>query len=62
MKVIQTKKIWIDNSITDRSQTVIEGLSTRLKKPLGKGRRFIMLHIGSEHGFIDGGLLIAFRK
>ena len=29
-----------------------------LKNPSGKGKRLIILHIGSDNGFLDGGLLI----
>jgi hypothetical protein len=31
---------------------------TRLKDPCGKGKRRIILHIGSDEGFVDGGLLL----
>jgi hypothetical protein len=36
----------------------LSGLSTGLKEPTGKGRRFIIAHIGSNSGFVDSGLLI----
>lgn len=35
-----------------------QGLSAELKNPSGKGKRFIIVHIGSEDGFVDGGLLL----
>lgn len=34
----------------------MEGFSTGLKSPSGKGRRLIITHIGSDTGFLDGGL------
>jgi hypothetical protein len=33
-----------------------------MKNPSGKGKRLIMLHIGSEMGFVDGGLLLFWVK
>jgi transposase len=35
-----------------------QGLFTGLKSPSGKGKRLIILHIGSEDGFVDDGLLL----
>jgi hypothetical protein len=35
-----------------------KGFSTGLKDPCGKGKRLIILHIGSDEGFVDGGLLL----
>ena len=51
------QKIWQDNNIQNSRQVFIEGLSTGLKIPAGKGRRLIMTHVGSESGFVNGGLL-----
>ena len=51
------QKIWQDNNIQSSRQAFIEGLSTGLKIPAGKGRRLIITHIGSESGFVNGGLL-----
>jgi transposase len=51
-------KIWVDESIKSARQAFIEGFSTGLKDPCGKGKRLIILHIGSDEGFVDGGLLI----
>jgi transposase len=50
-------KIWQDKNITSSRQAFIEGLSTGLKTPSGKGRRLIITHIGSSDGFVKGGLL-----
>lgn len=51
------EKVWVDNSIKNRRQAFIEGFTTGLKNPSGKGKRLIILHVGSELGFVDGGLL-----
>lgn len=51
------KKIWQDKSIQTSRQAFIEGLSTGLKTPIGKGRRLIITHIGCNQGFVEGGLL-----
>lgn len=51
-------KVWQDLSVTSSRQAFLEGLSTGLKAPSGKGRRLIVTHIGSDTGFLDGGLLL----
>lgn len=56
------KKFWQDGNITNARQAFNEGLSTGLKPPSGKGRRLIITHIGSESGFVDGGLLTFVSK
>ncbi|XP_072400478.1 uncharacterized protein [Diabrotica undecimpunctata] len=50
-------KVWHDLNITSSRQAFVDGLSTGLKAPSGKGRRLIITHIGSESGFLPGGLL-----
>lgn len=52
------EKVWVDNSITSKRKAFIDGLTTGLKNPSGKGRRLIILHIGSENGFIEECLLV----
>ncbi|XP_050504984.1 uncharacterized protein LOC126883468 [Diabrotica virgifera virgifera] len=52
------EKVWVDTDIKNRRQAFIEGLSTGLKNPSGKGKRLIVLHIGSELGFVNEGLLL----
>lgn len=49
-------KIWQDLNIKNSRQAFFEGFSTGLKSPSGKGRRLIITHIGSDSGFLDGGL------
>ncbi|KAJ8912219.1 hypothetical protein NQ315_009043 [Exocentrus adspersus] len=50
--------IWQDTTIRSKRQAFIEGLSTGLKNPSGKGSRLIILHIGSDSGFVDDCLLV----
>lgn len=52
------KKMWQDKNITSSRQAFLEGLSTGIKPPSGKGSRLIITHIGNEQGFVEGGLLI----
>ncbi|KAJ8912064.1 hypothetical protein NQ315_016753 [Exocentrus adspersus] len=52
------EKVWVDNSITSRRDAFIQGLSTGLKNPSGKGKRLIVLHAGSENGFVNDALLL----
>nr|CAI5867612.1 unnamed protein product [Callosobruchus analis] len=51
-------KVLQDKRITNARQAYIEGLSTGLNAPTGKGRRLIITHIGGDKGFVDGGLLV----
>ena len=57
-----TSQIWIDPEVKSKKQAFLSGLSTGLKTPSGKGRRLIVLHIGSEDGFLEGGLLLFLSK
>lgn len=49
-------KVWKDTSVKSSKQAFLSGLSTGLKSPSGKGKRLIITHIGSDSGFVDGGL------
>lgn len=51
-------KVWQDPQVLSSRQAFLEGLTTGLKGPSGKGRRLIISHIGSEEGFVEGGLLL----
>lgn len=51
-------KTWVDTKIQSSRQAFLDGLTTGLKGPTGKGRRLIISHIGSEKGFVEGGLLM----
>lgn len=52
------KKVWTDTSVLTARQAFIDGLSTGLKNPSGKGKRLIITHIGSDEGFVEDGLLL----
>ncbi|CAH1971032.1 unnamed protein product [Acanthoscelides obtectus] len=47
------KKTWIDKNVVRNRQASIEGLSTGLRGPSGKGQRLIVTHIGSDSGFLE---------
>lgn len=51
-------KGWLDKTIKNKRHAFQEGLSTGPKVPTGKGKRLIVLHIGSDKGFVEGGLLL----
>lgn len=50
-------KIWVDKSVSTARMASSAGLSTGAVNPTGKGKRLIVCHIGSEDGFVHGGLL-----
>ena len=51
-------KVWQDKNITSSLNALLEGLSTGIKAPSGKGRRIIIAHIGSSDGFVERGLVM----
>lgn len=53
-----SNKTWVDNTIQSARDAFLKGLSTGAANPSGKGKRLIVLHIGSEEGFVPGGLLL----
>jgi hypothetical protein len=52
-----TDKVWVDKSVLSEHDAFNKGLTTGAKNPTGKDKRLIILHIGSEKGFLEGGLL-----
>ncbi|CAI6368334.1 unnamed protein product [Macrosiphum euphorbiae] len=50
-------KVWMDKTIKSHRDAFLKGLSTGPKNPTGKGKRLIVVHIGSAEGFVEGGLL-----
>ncbi|MVN25615.1 hypothetical protein GO639_10710 [Staphylococcus aureus] len=50
-------KIWTAKNISSSRQAFMEGWSTGISPPSGKGSRLIVSHIGSEKGFAKHGLL-----
>lgn len=51
-------KTWLDTTVKNKRQAFLDGLSTGPKAPTGKGKRLIVLHIGSDKGFVEDGLLV----
>ena len=49
-------RVWQDLEIKNSRQAFLDGFSTGLKVPSGKGRRLIITHIGSDSRFLDCGL------
>lgn len=45
-------KSWTDTTITSKRQAFLDGLSIGLPVPTSKGKRLIIVHIGSEEGFV----------
>lgn len=52
-----TSKTWVDTAVRSHQDAFLKGLSAGTVNPSGKGKRLIVLHIGSEDGFLPGGLL-----
>lgn len=50
-------KSWYDRTVKSPRDAFLKGLTTGQKEPSGKGKRLIVLHIGSADGFVPGGLL-----
>ncbi|CAI6348634.1 unnamed protein product [Macrosiphum euphorbiae] len=52
-----TSKTWVDGIIKSHLDTFLKGLSIGAVNTSGKWKRLIVLDIGSEDGFLPGGLL-----
>ncbi|XP_046145249.1 uncharacterized protein LOC123988607 [Osmia bicornis bicornis] len=50
-------KVWRDFNVVSVQDARRQGLSTGAPAPTGRGKRLIVLHIGSADGFLPGGLL-----
>ncbi|KAE9522521.1 hypothetical protein AGLY_017086 [Aphis glycines] len=50
-------KVWLDKTVTSHRDAFVKGLSTGPKNPTVKGKRLIVVHIGSSEDFVEGGLL-----
>jgi len=55
-------RVWMDKTIQSKQDAFNKGLTASPKNPTGKGQRLIVLHIGSEMGFLEGGLLCFVSK
>ena len=51
------QRVWVDNTIASSSNARERGLTIGPPTPTAKGKRLIVLHIGSEDGFVENGLL-----
>lgn len=51
-------KIWIDTTIQSAKDAFLRGLTVGTRNPSGNGPRLIILHIGSDDGFLEDGALI----
>jgi len=55
-------RVWVDITIQSKQDAFNKGLTTGPKNPTCKGQRLIVLHIGSDMGFLEGGLLCFVSK
>ncbi|XP_015370672.1 PREDICTED: uncharacterized protein LOC107166498 [Diuraphis noxia] len=55
-------RVWVDTTIQSKQDAFNKGLTTGPKNLTGKGQRLIVLHIGSDMGFLEGGLLCFVSK
>ncbi|XP_060855619.1 uncharacterized protein LOC132933335 [Metopolophium dirhodum] len=52
-----SSRVWVDQTIQSHRDAFLRGLTTGSRNPTGKGKRLIVVHIGSAEGFVAGGLL-----
>lgn len=55
-------KIWKDKTINTPKDAFLAGLTTGLKEPTERGPRFVIVHAGSERGFVKNGQLVFLAK
>ena len=51
-----TSKSWVDTTVKSTRDAFLRGLTTGQKEPSRKGKRLIIVHIGSSDGLVPGGL------
>jgi hypothetical protein len=51
-------KVLHDCSVKTAREAFDKGLTTGIKRPTGRGKRVIVVHIGSEDGFVPGGSMV----
>lgn len=51
------EEVWEDTTVKSAKDAFLRGLSTGSSNPTGKGKRFLILHIGSKNGFVPDALL-----
>ena len=49
-------KVWVDTTVTSAADANEKGLSTGIKIPAGKGKRLIIIGMGSIDGWLEGSL------
>lgn len=52
-----TNKTLVNKTIISCRVAFFQGLTTESKNPTGKGKRLIVLHIGTKNEFVQGGFL-----
>ncbi|KAL4092241.1 hypothetical protein QTP88_026775 [Uroleucon formosanum] len=50
-------EVRVDETVTSSRDAFLKGLSTGPTNPTDKGKRLMVVHIGSSNGFVEGGLL-----
>ncbi|XP_026819046.1 uncharacterized protein LOC113557684 [Rhopalosiphum maidis] len=52
-----SSRVWFDKTVKSHRDAFNRGLTTGSKNPTGRGKRLIVVHIGSTEGFVAGCLL-----
>ncbi|XP_026819587.1 uncharacterized protein LOC113558321 [Rhopalosiphum maidis] len=52
-----SSRVWFDKTVKSHRDAFNRGLTTGSKNPIGRGKRLIVVHIGSTEGFVAGCLL-----
>lgn len=52
-----SSRVWVDKTVKSQRDAFLKGLTVGPRNPTSKGKRLIVVHIGSSEGFVDGGLL-----
>ncbi|KRT85518.1 hypothetical protein AMK59_1477 [Oryctes borbonicus] len=45
-------KVWADSTVNSKRQVLVEGVSTGITAPRGRGQRFALIRVGNENGFV----------
>lgn len=57
-----SSRIWKDQNIKTPKDAFLAGLTTGLKDPTQRGPRFVIVHAGSKHGFVEKAQLVFLAK
>lgn len=55
-------EVWVNKTVQSKHDAFDKGLTTGAPNMTGKGTRLIVLHIGSDKGFLDGGRYVLDQK